>query len=404
MMTILTPQPLSAGGDRWGCRGADSLRRMTSSELTAGHYDAWRQLLDEDPEAGVPTLPEVVQLRDDVRFLWLMDDGRVPRAIALLLPETIRIGQHLLPGSRQMLRGFHLAGNRLLAHDHEAATAPMVAAIADEIIASGRELLALEDVLLESPLWNELKNLERQGFYVCTPLRPQPHYRLVLPTSPDVYWARFSARTRSQMRRRKRQLDTVVRRLTRPEDVDEFLDVGHALSLMTWQWHRTQLCLANDANARLFHRRLAEMGLWRAYLLFSGEKPVAYVDGWQTGGTYHYIQPGFDQAFAKQGPGRVLITSIIDDLFEYDTPLSLDFGPGSMPYKAEFGTEHTLNATVWVLPPGTASWRIVQSLKWKQRLHKSAKAILTRTGLFARIRRLNRRRLSVPQQAECRQG
>lgn len=362
--------------------------------LTNEERLCWRALCEADPEAGIETLPELVSLREDARLLYRGDEEHRWQSLAILMPETFPIRRHVLPGSRDRLTGFRLAGHRIVTGDHATWTEPTIAAVAEELFSTGGELMELEDVPHGSELWDALQGLTGRGFHLGTPLPPQPHYRLVLPESADAYWSGFSSKTRSQMRRRRRKLDAKLLRYTEPDQVDEFLKLGHAVSKKTWQYLSNGLLLPNHEESRRRRWMLAELGLWRAYLLCSGDEPVAYVDGHQSQGSYLYQQPGFDQSYAKFGPGRVLITCLIDDLYEHDPPRVLDFGPGFMPYKAEFGNQHSTTATVWLLPPGTASWRTVQSLRWKQRLHSGAKRVLTKTGLVSRARSLVRRRRS----------
>lgn len=378
-----TEEPLPAA--------APALRLSGVGQLPIAEEHAWRQLLEDDPDSVVDLLPELVRLRSDAQILRLVESDGKWRTMAVLLTSPIRVGQHLLPGRPTHLDGMQLAGHQLVSCDHYADSRRVVAALASELVDRRCELLAVEDVVFTSALWDALHELKEQGFFVCSPLSAQPHRYLVLPESRESFWSTFSSKSRATTRRRRRKLNASIRRYTEPEEVDEFLEHGHAISLKSWQWLRCRSPLAVGDPSRERCRKLAEEGLWRSYILWSGDEPIAFASGWQANGTYVGEQAGYDLAFSRCGPGRLLLSALIDDLYDDRTPRLLDFGPGDMPYKAEFANSHTTTATIWVLPPGLRSWGIVQSLRLKQFAFRVIRSVLNRTGMYATARCLKRR-------------
>jgi CelD/BcsL family acetyltransferase involved in cellulose biosynthesis len=84
-------------------------------------------------------------------------------------------------------------------------------------------------------------------------------------------------------------------------------------------------------------------------VLARGDEPIAFVVGTQESGVYHYEHPAYDPSWGAYNPGTVLLHRMLEDLFAYDRPAQLDFGPGENEYKRLYSNRAEDAASVLVV-------------------------------------------------------
>ncbi len=93
----------------------------------------------------------------------------------------------------------------------------------------------------------------------------------------------------------------------------------------------------DDETIHSFHIELArlflELGWLRFYLLQRNERTIAAAYGFDYEGTYSFYQTGLDPAWKQFSPGKVLIGSLLEELFGEEKVREFDFLGGNDGYK-----------------------------------------------------------------------
>jgi CelD/BcsL family acetyltransferase involved in cellulose biosynthesis len=153
---------------------------------------------------------------------------------------------------------------------------------------------------------------------------------LDLPDSYDALLAAASRNLRSQVGRRRRQLEkegaVQLRTITGGDGLDAELDALFKLEASGWK-ARAGTAILREPGAEALYRGFAHAaaarGWLRVYLLDVGGEPVAGDLGVALGGIGFLIKTGFDEAWSRLSPGlvlrgEVLRASIEEGLRGYD--------------------------------------------------------------------------------------
>ena len=140
------------------------------------------------------------------------------------------------------------------------------------------------------------------------------------------------------MRKLEHELKWEFRSIYRPEQIEEFLRDGEAISRLTYQWNVGDRLCDDEPTRRLYARR-ARRGHLRCYIAYNSRRPCAFLRGEFLDGMYYYETPGFDPHYSKLSPGLVLLMWAIRDLIEHTSCKIFDFGSGgdATGYKSKFG-------------------------------------------------------------------
>lgn len=368
----------------------DALERFSSD------YRSWARLFQNNEAAPIELHPDFTvreasgaetACRRPAMLLRCLRDGD-STGYAALLPKDISSRLAGGMGPEWTLRGWRLAGNRLLASPET----PVAQALFDGSLQALRErdadFLLIEELDEDSHLHRLVRASANDGFRIDTPTGFQERFWIRMSDEAGAYWSSFSSKSRNAFRRKIKKLgEAQLVRVTQLVQVPDFLDHAHRISQNSWQTRRLGLRVRNnEAELRSF-TFLAEQNALRSYLLFCGQTPVAFLIGTQYGGTFRCEELGFDSGWADRSPGLVLLLKILDDLFEVRTPDWLDFGLGEARYKRQFGNHVSRCGSVWIVPPGVRQIATVGYLKTCRALASGVRAALTKTGLWTRVRR-----------------
>jgi len=307
---------------------------------------------------------------------------------AILLPKSITTRQLGGIGPKWTLQGYRLVGGRMLNVDQDAAVdQQLLQAVYDAVTDSAADFLLIEDIDQPSPLWSSVTSSLPSNWKAFTPNGVQSRLRIRLPEQGDGYWQQFSSKTRGTFRRKLKKFgETKLERITRADEVPNFLAVAHQISLQTWQSRQLGLRVRNSAAEQASLSALADAGLLRCYLWSAQGEPAAFCIGNQAQGTFHYEEVGYATQFAKFSPGQMLVVQMIEDLLAYDRPHTFDFGGGDADYKRMFANDVSQSGTVWLTPP---RWKSRGALHWGQfcrSLKTTARQTAQRLGLATRVR------------------
>jgi hypothetical protein len=373
-------------------------------------FQEWFSVLESDPQAGIfhhpylvrqEALAARVRTRRDPLLLTGCQGGEAA-AIAALLPKDLSARNLGARGFSHILRGYVVAGKRPLVAksssgrakewDPRADLRTLLCAAGAHLRASRASFLLLEDLEPAGPLWDALQELGRREFRVIAPHGFQERLRIRFPESPDAYWSQFSSKTRSTFRRKTRKIGAITfERITRADQVADFLEAAHAISRNSWQTERLGLRVHNDEVERRQLETLAEKGALRSYLLRKEGCPAAFLVGNQFRGYFNYEEVGYDRNLAQDSPGQVLLVQAIDDLLEHDSPAWLDFGGGDADYKRLFANHRSSSGNVLLVPRSLPLDGLFAYAALCRRTGAIARRIAGRMGLTTRFRQMIRR-------------
>jgi hypothetical protein len=140
--------------------------------------------------------------------------------------------------------------------------------------------------------------------------------------------------------------DVRLVRITKAEEIDEYVEAAHEISKRTWQYDRGWgLRDVNIAKRKL--QFLAQRGWLRSYLLKCGDAPISFILGEQYGSRFYTELAGADARWRGHSVGSVLLLLVLQDLFKENTPQFYDFGNYAK-WQEYFATESYPEASAWL--------------------------------------------------------
>lgn len=238
--------------------------------------------------------------------------------------------------------------------------------------------------------------LAERGWYART-LRAYPRHLVDLTTGFDAYMAKFSAKTRSTLRRKLRKFQDLSggaihwERFRTREEIERFLPIARALSAKTYQERLLDAGLPAGASFAAQALALADRDAVRAYVLYLNAKPVSYLYLPLERGRVIYAYLGYDPAAADHSPGTVLQLLAMEQLFAEPALTVFDFTEGAGQHKQLFATHavHCVDIVLLKRRPGVLM--LARAHAMFSRAEALSVAAVERLGLKARIKRLIRR-------------
>lgn len=220
---------------------------------------------------------------------------------------------------------------------------PILGAISQKLKAGDAQKVHLHYFRLPYPkAYGDLKKaVEAAGLSLVT-TRGMPLYRCSLE-GEEPPSRRLKSKTRNTLSRKSKKLESEygalsIQSYTDSKQADAFFEAIERLSPQTWQRHSGMGGLRDNLRFRNVYQHECEQGRMKSYLLFAGEKPIAYQFGTTYNGIYNYEILGYDNAFGNYSPGQLLRLHSFDELHE-EGVYCIDFGPGEYEYKSQWGTE-----------------------------------------------------------------
>jgi len=234
----------------------------------------------------------------------------------------------------------------------------------------------------------------RQGHLAAVRQR-YTRYHVDLTGGHDAWLAGLSASARATIRRKTRRLAEAsggaidLRAYRTPAELSAFITLARAVSATTYQERLLGTGLPSDAAALAALYRLAGADRVRAWLLWIGDRPVAYLCCTAEGDTLRYDHVGHDPAYAGLSPGTVLQAEALATLFA-DRFAAFDFTEGEGQHKRLFASGGTDCVDLLLLRPTIGNRVAVASVTAFDRAVAWAKRVSAGSPLAGYARRLRR--------------
>lgn len=366
-------------------------------------YQNWMQLFQKDsnsdlyqhPDYIIPLIP-ILKNKHPQHPGYLMQchtQGKLI-AVGILLPKNMSTKVLKGLGPARLLPGYYLSGNRFLIQPEFQQDETLLKSLLESATSFCHQqkavFLLLDDLLISEPL-NKLAQDSENHFLNFSHTGFQDRSLIHFPENPTDYWKQFRSKSRGKQRRLLRQNNEMTFiRVTKPDQVADFLEAAHQISLNTWQTQRLGLRIKNDEMELEELIFLASNGFLRCYLLMKGDHPVAFKIGHQHKGVFRDVEVGFDLDYAKTSPGEALLLMTLDDLIEHDPPHTFDFGEGDAEYKQRYSSEITQSGSVLLLAPTIKNKLLLCYLKSSRVADRNIRKILKATGVYTAVRQLLR--------------
>jgi CelD/BcsL family acetyltransferase involved in cellulose biosynthesis len=211
----------------------------------------------------------------------------------------------------------------------------------------------------------------------------------------DAYQNKFSAKTRSNFKRKARKFaeqagGLEIRRFTQPEQLDEFFSLARPVSAASYQERLLDCGLPDDPVFMEDSAAAAAADRLRAFVLFAQGRAVSYLYCPVQEGVLEYAYLGYAPDYAALSPGTVLQWLALESLFEERRFAAFDFTEGESGHKLMFST-HQVPCSVQLLLCPSASARMSTSThRAIDSLSASVGRWLDERGLKSRFRSLLR--------------
>lgn len=138
----------------------------------------------------------------------------------------------------------------------------------------------------------------------------------------------------------------------------------------------------------------AQKGWLRTYVLYGGDRPLAFWIGDLIHGTFGGNFTGYDPEIAKYSPGMYLMTKVIEDFCNgKDAEVTkIDFGTGGAPYKAALGISEADESPVHIFSQSLKGIELNLLRSLTTGIHEPLKRALDKTKLLAKIKKAWRTR------------
>ena len=212
----------------------------------------------------------------------------------------------------------------------------------------------------------------------------------------DSYFAGFSGKTRSTLRRKARKLaergggSLDIREYRTPDELNAFFADALPLSRRTYQARWLKSGLPEDKEAKARAQSAAEQGNIRAYLLFVDGRAVSYLYLPVHDGVVVYEHLGYDPEFASFSTGTVLQMDVLERLFGEGNFRYFDFTEGDAPHKSMFGTLSEEACSFFLLKPNLGNQVLMGSLTTFDTSMRVLRGISSQVGLDRKLRTILR--------------
>ncbi len=259
------------------------------------------------------------------------------------------------------------------------------------------DVVILAQLDVEGPLW-ELACDAGSPLTRDVGQARNPHWSVAVPASMDDFLAARSKSTRKSTgyyaRRMLRDHPEARVRLFEDEgELDELCADMERVAATTYQ-RRLGAGFAGDRLERALMALGLQRGWYRAWVLYLGDTPVAFWQGFAYRGVFSTGCPGFDPEYTKDRVGAYLAVRMIEQLCESGDVQSLDWGHGDAEYKKNFGDTRREEAEVFLFAATFRGMRVRLIRAGAAAATRVAKRLLAGSGRAQRLKRAWRDRLA----------
>lgn len=238
----------------------------------------------------------------------------------------------------------------------------------------------------------EQPKVSTSGDYLCYTQLQYRHCFIDLGLSFEDYQKKFSSKTRSTINRKLKKYaehcggSIPWKAYKTPAEMREFFKLAREVSTKTYQEKLLDAGVPDSEEFVSEMETLAGENRVRAYILFDGPRPVAYLYCPVDDGVLIYAYLGYDPAYMKMSVGTVLQWIAVEQMFAGSCFKFFDFTEGQSEHKHLFATHEIQCANVIFLKKSLRNKALIYSHLFMGWLSKWLGDSLAKLGLKARIK------------------
>ena len=179
---------------------------------------------------------------------------------------------------------------------------------------------------------------------------PQLHHLIRLPGTLEEVFKGFSSAHRQTMKSHGKKIEKKLNGRLKIHCFREVAELEAGISqveaVAKKTYHRgLGVGFDNSPRSRQVMQFYARKGQLRMYVVYDGDKPIAFWVGVEYGGWFHSDHTGYDPEYRDCSPGTYLLVKMIDE-FCKEGLQGIDFGLGDAVYKSRFGNHSFEEAKV----------------------------------------------------------
>lgn len=212
----------------------------------------------------------------------------------------------------------------------------------------------------------------------------------------DAYMARFSGKTRSTLKRKRRKLADMnggtldLRAYHGADAMPEFLALATPLSRRTYQTRLLDAGLPEGEAAAAQMLDLAGRNQSRAWLLFLNGEAISYLYLTIKDDILSYDFLGYAPESAHLSPGTVLQMDALEELFAEGRFRYFDFTEGEGSHKKMFGTDNIPSCSFFLLKPDIGNRLLMGGVNAFDGAVAGVKKLAEKSGVLAHARKMLR--------------
>ena len=232
--------------------------------------------------------------------------------------------------------------------------------------------------------------------FICYVPNQYQRYYINLQQSFDDYQAKFSSKSRSTIKRKIKKFakqcgdDIRWQRYNDAAEMAEFYRLARQVSSRSYQEKLLDAGLPDSADFQEQLKTAAEQDLVRGYVLFDGDKPIAYMYCPIHEGILMYDYLGYDPDYMKWSVGTILHWRAFEDIFNEGKFRLFDFTEGESEHKRLYATDNLLCGNVYFLRKGFGMMLLLRLHKALDDFSNWLGGVLDRYGLKTKIKKFIR--------------
>lgn len=247
------------------------------------------------------------------------------------------------------------------------------------------------------PLSGNIAVIQRLPGLLCYAPRQLLHFYTDLTGGPEQAFSTMSSKTRSTVLRKVRRYKEFCASEIRwaayqsPNEMLHFHELAREVARKTYQERLFDSGIPNTEAFRTYMLELARRDSVRGFVLFHGDRPIAYLYTPAPDGYLVYDYLGYDPEYADHSPGTVLQYLALEALYaERRFPLYY-WGYGYSQTKHIFSSGQMLAADIYYFRPTLRNWFAVRLHYSIDRFSEGMGSLLNRFSLKQTIKRYLKR-------------
>jgi hypothetical protein len=295
---------------------------------------------------------------------------------------------------RPKLKSIQFCRGGLLGEQTSEVCAAFLNCITESLRSGEADIAVLNQIDMEGALCQAAST---SSHWLCgdhVPVRNVTRFRDIPNPSPP-FLSTLSRNERSHQTRREKKLladygAVRIECFTKPEDVQLMVELSEGIARKSHVRNLGRGFFGNRKVADRF-RFEASHGWLRGYLLFLGDEPAAFWIGSLYEGAFYSDAFGHDPDHAKRSPGFYILLKVMEEMIDREggsEVKTFDFGPDATGYKVRFSNREYTEATVYIFAPKLRAVFINVMRTATTAVNETAKSILSRYNLKARVNHL----------------